>query len=90
MAKAKKPLTKRQRSMLIAAAALLVVVLVVVIIAVIPGGKGEEESSSSQVSTVELITLVEAAPGDLDRVEVSNGLVHERKRKIWSNVAPYQ
>ena len=72
MAKAKKPLTKRQRSMLIAAAALLVVVLVVVIIAVIPGGKGEEESSSSQVSTVELITLVEAAPGDLDRVEVSN------------------
>ena len=71
MAKAKKPITKRQRSMMIAGAVLLAAVLVVVVLALIPGGKPEEESSSESSST-ELITLVSSTADNVKEVEIKN------------------
>ena len=71
MAKAKKPITKRQRSMIIAGAVLLAAVLVVAILAIIPGGNTEEESSSES-SAPELITLVSSTADNVKEVRIEN------------------
>ncbi len=71
MAKAKKPMTKRQRSMVIAGVALLAAILVVVILIVVPGGKPVEESSSES-SAVELIPLISSTADNIEKVEVEN------------------
>ncbi len=73
MSQAKKPLTKRQRSMLLAGIALLAAILVIVLLLIIPDSKGTDESSSSSgTSQVELIPLVEATAENLKKVEVVN------------------
>ncbi|MBE6883405.1 MAG: DUF4340 domain-containing protein [Ruminococcaceae bacterium] len=87
MAKTKKAMTKRQRSLVTAAIALLAVILVVVIILVLPEKEKEEESTSSSTSVADLIPLISYKPEEVAELKVENDkdgytvVVYEDKTK---------